>query len=142
MRLTATEVLRRHVTERHLRYSTIRGVKLDPDDYEGEPRMSDAQWVDSLGLVRGVSRAALALLELYYTSRQGGTTWTVDAVEIAGEVVNVPAQQVAVRLTLKEAAYWAGLDLSYAEARALQRQAIEAIQDNMVRRAASEELAA
>lgn len=138
-RYSPSEIIRRHVRERRLRAS-IRAIDIARDP-ASTPLMSEEAWIDSLALVRGVPRMVLEMLEIW-VCESAGATWEVSTVEIRGEVVNIPEQQVAQRLTLREAAERVGLLLNYAEARALHTEAVQTVTENLIRRASAEEAAA
>lgn len=138
-RYSPSEILRRHVRERRLRAS-IRAIDIARDP-ASTPLMSEEAWVDSLLLVRGVPRHVLDMLEAW-VCESAGATWEVDVVVIRGEVRDVPTQQVAQRLTLREAAEKVGLLLNYQEARALHNEAIATVTENLIKRASAEEAAA
>jgi hypothetical protein len=120
------------VIERHMR-GAVRSVVLDDDFSSSVPRMNEAEWLASCALVKGVSEATLQLLEVW-VCESAGSTWTVDAVVIQGKVKNVPINQIALRLTLAEAARRLGWDLHHTEARKLYRQALNQVNDNLVGR--------
>lgn len=128
----AGDVLRRHVIERHMRVA-IQSVNIDHDPRSNVPRMSNSQFVDSCLLVKGVPEMTLLMLEAWVTGSMG-STWTVDAVEIRGKLVNVPVEQLAQRITLREAAARVGMDLSFGQARELYRKAMSIVTDNLVGR--------
>jgi hypothetical protein len=138
-RYSPSEILRRHVRERRLRAS-IRAIDIARDP-ASTPLMSEEAWVDSLLLVRGVPRHVLDMLEAW-VCESAGATWEVDVVVIRGEVRDVPTQQVAQRLTLREAAERVGMLLNYQEARALHTEAIATVTENLIKRASAEEAAA
>ena len=129
----AADILRRHVIERRRRAS-IRSVNLDEDPRTAVPRMSDAQFADSCLLVRGVPEWTLQLLEIW-VCESAGSTWTVDAVEMRGELKNIPIAQVAVKLTLRQAAARLGASLTYPQVKALYVEAMSIVTDNLVARA-------
>lgn len=140
MRLSAGDLLKRHVIERRFRYS-IRGVDMERDLRTAVPRMSHGQWVDSCQLTAGIPSEVLALISVWVWGTDG-TTWTVDAVRVGEELMNVPLEQVAIPITLAEAARRLGMGLSYAQARALYRSAIDAVNEKLVRRASRDGVAA
>lgn len=125
-----TQILKRHVIERRRR-SVLHSVALDNDR---APQMSDGQFADSCGLVKGVPEETLDMLEVWVCESMGAT-WTVDAVEIAGEIQNVPLCQIAMRLTLRESALRAGFRVSHTRARELYRDALATVTENLVLRA-------
>ena len=134
--LSASEVLKRHVRERHLSMAIV-----DGDPNQAEPRMSEAAWVESCLAVRGVPEATLRLLTAFYCQHDGWDLREV-LVEIQGQKREVAWGRVSVPLTLAQAATRAGLGIDRSEARALQLEAIQRVQENLVRRAVREERAA
>lgn len=131
----AEDILKRHVLERRLR-TCIRSLVLD-GELAQVPRMSEAQWVNSCQLTRGVPELTLQLLEAWLFESKG-STWTVNAVRIQGKVRNIPIEQIAVRLTLSEAAEALGMTLTYRQAKTLLREAMSIVLDNLVERAKKE----
>jgi len=124
------EILRRHVNERRIR-SSVRSMVLDGDPL---PRMTDAQFVDSCQLVQGVPEWTLQLLETWWCE-SAGPAWTVNAVQIGNQMVNVPIEQVATRLTLVQAAERLGVSATYRQLDALYREAMSLVLDNVIKRA-------
>jgi hypothetical protein len=131
----AEDILKRHVLERKLRTS-IRSLVLD-GELAQIPRMSQAQWIDSCQLTRGVPELTLQLLEAWLFESKG-STWTVNAVRIQGKLKNIPIEQIAVRLTLSEAAAALGQTLTYRQCQTLLREAMSVVLDNLVERARNE----
>lgn len=141
MRLTATEVLRRHVTERHLR-TGIRSVDLAADQFLAAPRLGEAAWVESCLAVRGVPEPTLDVLGLYYTGHRG---WTVKQVPILiqGRFHEMGWGRVPIPIKLWEAASRVlGRDVDAIEARALHCEAIRIVVDNAIAHARVEQEAA
>jgi hypothetical protein len=144
--MTAADVLRMHVVERHLRRG-IRSVALDRDDVTAVPRLSHDAWVDSLLLVRGVPEYALELLEHFHTGHTGGhgseAVWAWVLVDVQGNEEPVRVEQLCRRLSIREAAERAGLGLlTHKAARAIQMAAIQQVMDNQLARAGRGECAA
>lgn len=137
--LTATEVLRRHAIERHLR-AGIRSANLD-GDLGGVVRMSESAWVTSCALTQGVDGELLDILGVR-ECEAAGSAWDTVLVDVQGEEAEVRKEQVAVPMTLVQAAQRLGLDLGYAEIKAMRAAAIRRVQDNQVRRAGAPEGAA
>jgi hypothetical protein len=129
----AGEILRRHVIERRHR-NQPQSVDPAEDPSSAIPRMSEPQFADSCLLVKGVSEWTLKMLESWYCDSLE-STWTVDAVRVRGKLVNVPIAQVAVRLTLRQAAERVGLGVSPKQARTLYMEAMSVVTDNLVERA-------
>lgn len=134
-RSEASEILRRHVVERRRRASTHSAI-LDDEPSLAMPPMSNAEFADSCLLVDGVPEVTLAMLEIWHCE-DGGSTWTVDAVKIGGNLVNVPIEQIAIKLTLRESAQRVGVYISAQHAKQLYRDAMDTVTDNVVRRAAN-----
>jgi hypothetical protein len=139
MSLTASEILRRHAIERYLRAS-IRSANLD-GDMSSTPRMSESAWVTSCTLVRGVPAELLDILGVR-ECESAGWVWREVLVEVQGEDHEVRAERSCVPLTLVQAAQMLGLDLSYAQIKAMRTDAIRRVTDNQVRRTGAQEGAA
>jgi hypothetical protein len=133
MRLTATEVLRRHVIERRLRAS-IRSANLDGDFSSAAPRMSEAAWVDSCQLVTGVPMAILDVLGVRECTADEAT-WDREAAEHLGVKFERHTEQVAKPPTLAQAASKLGLALRHADLRKMRLDAIQRVAENQLRRA-------
>jgi hypothetical protein len=137
MRLSATEILRRHCQERRLRRA-VRALDMEREP-SAVPLLSHDAWVDSLGLVALVPEHTLAMLEEFYMG-EGTTEWTTVLVEVQGQEAELRKEQVAVPLRLADAACLAtGMLLDHKAARALQLEAIGLVTDALVRRASREE---
>ena len=129
----AADILRLHVIERRHRVG-IKSVCLDQDPGRAVPRMSQSEFIQSCGLVKGVPEFTLDLLEEWVCGTLG-STWTVDAVVMRGEPRNVPKEQVAIPLKLTEAAENLGWRISHKECKALYAEAQSIVLDNLVKRA-------
>jgi hypothetical protein len=139
MRLSATEVLRWHAIERHLR-AGIRSVNLG-DGFGVVERMSEARWVDSCALVRGVPAELLDVLGVRECEADE-STWIEEAREVMGAPEWVATSQVARPMTLARAAARLGLALDYAELRKMRQAAIAVVTENQLRRQGAERSAA
>lgn len=133
-RSEAGEILRRHVQLRRMRRS-IRSVNLEDAGARGGS--SDIDFEDSCALVIGVPEWTLDMLEVWVCD-SAGSTWTVDAVQIRGRMENIPCEQVAVPLTLSQAARRLGAHLNFKQARALYAEAMSIVTDNLIARAGSD----
>lgn len=129
----AATILRKHVIERRRRAS-VSSVPLDRDPTQSVPRMSEGEFVTSCSLVKGIPESTLDVLEVWVCESKGGT-WTIDAVEIQGEVENIPLCQIALRLTLREAAERVGIRVTNLQARQIYKAAIAQVVDNLVEKA-------
>lgn len=130
----AAHVLRQFVVARRHRTS-IRSV--DPGmalDKNLSRPMDEGRYEDLCRLAKGVPEFTLRMLEIWHCEAKGAT-WTVDVVNIRGELHNIPKKQVPVRYKLAEAAEKAGLSLSHKEAMALYREAQSVVTDALVDRA-------
>jgi len=123
-------ILRYHVIERRMR-SSIKSVCLDGDTASSVPRMSEAEFQRSCALTRGVPEQTLQILEIW-VCESAGSTWTVDAVMIQGKLRNIPLNQIALRLTLAQAAERAGFPMDHIQARKAYREALGIVRDNLV----------
>lgn len=132
----AADILRLHVIERRHR-AGIKSVCLDQDPGRAVPRMSQADFILSCALVRGVPEFTLDLLEEWVCG-SAGSTWTVDAVVMRGEPKNIPKEQVAIPLKLTEAAKLLGLMMTYKECKALYAEAQSIVLDNLIERSSRE----
>lgn len=138
MKHSATDILRRHCQERHLR-AAVRAIDMERDPV-AMPLMSAEAWVDSCQLVTGVPEAVLAMMSHFYCDA-GEAEWTYVLVDLPQGEAELRKEQVAVPLKLTECAHRAGLgDLDHKSARALQVEAIGTINDNLCRRAGREEV--
>ncbi len=129
MQSEASEILRHHVTLRRMRRS-IRSVNLE----EPHAGHTESDFEESCALVKGVPEWTLQMLEVWVCD-DAGSTWTVDAVQIRGKMENVPIHQIAMRLTLREAAEKLGVAMTFKQARSLYREAMSIVTDNLVKRA-------
>lgn len=134
--ITATEVLRRHATERHLRRA-IRSANLD-GDASSTPRMSESAWVTSCALTVGVPDQLLDVLGVKECEGTA-TTWNEEAREVMGVIDWYPTEQVARPLTLVQAARHLGLSYSHAELKAMRLEAIQRVSENLLRRSSQGE---
>lgn len=137
---TASDVLRRHARERYIR-AGIRSACLDGDLVTAE-RMSQAAFVESCALVRGVPEVLLTILGHYFCE-SAGWSWREVLVEVQGEQCEVRVERATIPLTLAQAARRAGYDLGWQELKQMRAQAIARITDNVIARAGrGEEVAA
>lgn len=135
MKLSATEVLRRHAIERFLRIG-IRSANLD-GDVGTVPRMSERAWVDSCQLVRGVPDELLDILGVRECG-SGSVTWNKEAAEHLGITFEFHTEQVARPLTLAQAARRLGHQLDHRTLKAMRQEAIAIVTENQLRRRAQE----
>lgn len=138
-RRTATEVLRDHARERHLR-AGIRSANLD-GDLGAVQRMTESAWVNSCQLVTGVAAELLDILGTYLCE-SAGWSWREVLVEVQGEQQEVRVERAAIPLTLAQAAVRCGLDLEYSELKQMRAVAIARVTDNMLARVERERGAA
>lgn len=129
----AGEILRRYVMARRRRGS-VRSVNLESEGVTGGSGGETGGYANLCALVRGVPEWTLAMLEIWVCDN-AGSTWSVDVVVMRGEPRNIPVAQEAVRLTLREAAERLGVRLTHQRARALYREAMSIVTDNLVARA-------
>lgn len=134
--MNARDVLHDHAIERYLR-AAVRSLCLDDDLRSAVKRMSPDQWVTSCLLCAGVDGRTLDILGMWLCE-QAGSAWAPAVVEVQGEVVEVRKEQVAVRLTLVEAAWRVGHKLDYPAVRKLKAEAEQVVAENLVRRAERE----
>lgn len=133
MKLTPTDILKRHARERYLR-GCIRSANLDDDLSSGAPRMSAGAWVESCALVAGVDPLILDVIGLR-ECQAAGTTWNEEAVEIAGDWAWARTDQVARPPTLAQAAQKLGHPHSQAELSTMRLDAVQRVTENLLRRA-------
>jgi hypothetical protein len=131
MRLSATEILRRHAIERYMR-AGIRSVTLD-EDRGGPPRMSESAWVTSCLLVRGVPALVLDVLGVRECEAEE-STWCEEALEVMGVATWVPTSQVARPLSLVQAAARLGLALEYEQLKQMRQAALAVVTENLLAR--------
>lgn len=130
----AGNTLRAHVIERRRR-ATLHTATLDEDPHPSMPRMTEAQFVESCALVRGIEEWLLKIFEVWACESKG-STWIADAVDMPSGMVNIPVQQEAIRLTLVEAARLCGHSMSFRELQSLHCQAMNKVTDNLLARPA------
>ena len=133
-RASATDILRDHARERWLRRA-IRSVTLD-GDRGGPPRMSEAAWVASCHLVRGVPGGLLDVLGLCECEASEGM-WNWVAIDLPdARTLDLPTEQVARPMSLARAAALLGYALDYEAIRAMRFEALAIVTDNLLCREA------
>lgn len=137
VRLTASEILRRHAIERVLRCG-VKSIDHTMDPNQSVPRMSCGAWVDSLLLVRGVDHEILDVLGVQQILA-AGWTWREVLVQVQGEDTEVRVERCPIALTLVQSAMVLGLARTYMELRQARAKAIGQVTENMVRRAGAGE---
>jgi predicted ATPase len=131
------KILRDFVKARHRRSATrSANLELVPD-HSGPPR--EDNYAKLCQLVKGVPEFTLRMLQVWHCA-SAGSTWTVNAVEVGGRMLNIPIEQVAVRLKLTEAAELLGHPMSYKQCMALYAEAQSIVLDNLVELAKREEM--
>jgi hypothetical protein len=132
MKLSPTDILKRHARERWLRIG-IRSANLD-GDVGSTPRMSESAWVDSCQLVRGVPDQLLDVLGVKECEGRT-TTWNEEAREVMGVTDWYPTEQVAEPLTLAAAARRLGLaHLDHKALKAMRLAAVAIVTENLLTR--------
>lgn len=131
MKLSPSDILKRHAIERYLR-GAIRSANLD-GDLGQVPRMSEGAWVNSCQLVAGVDPAILDVIGVR-ECRAAGATWDWVALELPDETMELPTEQVARPPTLAQAARWLGLNVPQARLAAMRLEAVQRVTENMLRR--------
>jgi hypothetical protein len=138
VKLSPTDILKRHARERYLRIG-IRSANLDGDT-GSTPRMSESAWVDSCQLVRGVPAQLLDVLGLKecegISERVTGLVeWNEEAREVMGVMGWQPTHKVATPLTLAKAAARLGLGhLDHKALKAMRLAAVAIVTENLLAR--------
>lgn len=124
-------VLRRYILAKRKR----QGIRSASLEVQGEPSgtLKEDNYAELCQLVKGVPEFTLKLLEAWWCESLG-STWTVNAVEIRGRMHNIPIEQVAVRMTLREAAEFLGYKMTQQQARRLYNEAMSIVLDNLIER--------
>lgn len=128
----AGDLLKRFVEARRLR-SGVRSVDTSMTPIDGGHK--EDEYAHLCQLVKGVDEWTLKLLDVWWCDSKGAV-WEPAALELRGKMMNLPMQQVPVRLTLSEAAEKLGVRLTFKQARALYREAVSVVTDNLVERIA------
>lgn len=132
-RRDAQQILRDHVTERHLR-AAVRGQDLSGDP-SAQPRMNEEAWIESCALVTGIPNATLALLHHLWCA-PSGVAPRMRYIE-AGGGIEVVQDWAARPCTLADAARAVGIPTR--EATRMHRDALRVVSDRLWERMEREE---